>query len=122
MAGTNGTATCQSANYRTLLIRRKHFLSPPTIICSRTVSIPAALHYPGPIPIELTALREVLSNGRSYTVADMMRLQNDDLSIPARILVPLLTGLPLTDPLALKARDLVPLDYLLDRNSVPAGI
>ena len=124
MAGTSGMTTCQSTHYRTLSIRRRNFLSQPTIICSRTsIHTPQRCITPGPIPIELTASREVLSNGRSCSVANMMRLQNDDLSIPARILVPLLTGLPLTDPLALKARDLVvDWNYVLDRNSVPAGI
>jgi penicillin G amidase len=84
---------------------------------------PAALHYTWADPYRADRITEVLSKGRAYSVADMMRLQNDDLSIPARILVPLLTGLPLTDPLALKARDLVvDWNYVLDRNSVPAGI
>jgi penicillin amidase len=84
---------------------------------------PAALHYTWADPYRADRITEVLSNGRAYSVADMIRLQNDDLSIPARILVPLLTGLPLTDPLALKARDLiVDWNYVLDRNSVPAGI
>jgi penicillin G amidase len=84
---------------------------------------PAALHYTWADPYRADRITEVLSNGRAYAVADMIRLQNDDLSIPARMLVPLLTGLPLTDPLALKTCDLVvEWNYLLDRNSVPAGI
>jgi penicillin amidase len=84
---------------------------------------PAALHYTWADPYRADRITEVLSNGRSYTVADMIRLQNDDLSIPARTLVPLLTSLPLTDPMALKARDLLAnWNCVLDKNSVPAGI
>jgi penicillin G amidase len=84
---------------------------------------PAALHYTWADPYRADRITEALANGRTFAVADMIRLQNDDLSIPARTLVPLLATLPLTDPVALKARDLlVNWNFVLDKNSVPAGI
>jgi penicillin amidase len=53
----------------------------------------------------------------------MERLQNDDLSIPARSLVPLLQNLSFTDQARAKARDrLLAWNYILDKDSVPAGI
>jgi penicillin amidase len=65
----------------------------------------------------------VLGTGRLHTVADMMALQNDDLSLPARALVPLLRDLPIADATVAKARDaLLAWNYVLDKDSVPAGI
>ena len=53
----------------------------------------------------------------------MMRLQNDDVSIPARSLVPLLRGVLIADPLAAKARDLLlAWDFSVDADSPAAGI
>ncbi len=53
----------------------------------------------------------------------MVRLQNSDLSLPARALVPLLRGLEFSQPAARQAAGrLLDWDYVLDRDSVPAGI
>jgi penicillin amidase len=53
----------------------------------------------------------------------MMRLQNDDLSLPARVLVPLLRDLPPAEGAVAKARqELTNWDYVLDKDSVAAGI
>src|SRR5204863_676276 len=49
-----------------------------------------ALHYTGADPYRVSRISEVLGSGRLHTVADMMRLQNDNVSLPARSLVPLL--------------------------------
>jgi penicillin amidase len=49
-----------------------------------------ALHYTGADPFRASRISEVLGSGRLHTVADMMRLQNDNVSLPARSLVPLL--------------------------------
>jgi penicillin amidase len=66
---------------------------------------------------------EVLAFGRRHTVMDMMRLQHDELSIPARTLVPLLESLRIEDAGVRSARDrLLAWDYVLDRNSIEAGI
>ena len=66
---------------------------------------------------------EVLASGRRFTLMDMMRLQHDELSIPARTLVPLLRALRIEDPVVRSARDrLLRWDHVLDRNSIEAGI
>jgi penicillin amidase len=53
----------------------------------------------------------------------MMRLQTDELSIPARTLVPLLEDLSVTDRDAERARRmLLEWDYVLDKNSSEAAI
>ncbi len=49
-----------------------------------------AQHYTGADPFRAARISEVLGSGRLHTVADMMRLQNDNVSLPARSLVPLL--------------------------------
>src|SRR2546426_3706173 len=49
-----------------------------------------ALHYTGAHPFRVSRISEVLGSGRLHTVADMVRLQNDNVSLPARSLVPLL--------------------------------
>ena len=82
-----------------------------------------ALHYSWADPYRASRVAEVLGSGRLFTVADMARLQNDDLSIPARSLVPLLQNLSFTDQATAKARDrLLAWNYILDKDSVPAGI
>ncbi len=82
-----------------------------------------ALHYTWADPYRASRVAEVLGSGRLFTVAEMIRLQNDDLSIPARSLVPLLRDLPMNDPASDKARDrLLAWNYILDKDSVPAGI
>lgn len=66
---------------------------------------------------------EVLGSGRRHSVADMMRLQTDELSIPARTLTPFLQRLPATVPRVDEARRmLLDWNHVMDRTSVPAGI
>lgn len=69
-------------------------------------------------------IREVLGSGRKFNLMDMMQLQTDYLSIPARTLVPLLKNLPITDnDKAEDARQLLlHWDDVLDKNSIPAAI
>ena len=85
--------------------------------------------YPHPIsyfwiaPYRFARAQEVLGGGRNFTTMDMMRLQNDELSIPARTLVPLLNGLRSDRPLVQQALErLLAWDYVLARDSVAAGI
>ena len=81
-----------------------------------------AQHYQWTDPFRASRISEVLGSGRLFTVGEMVRLQNDDLSIIARSLVPLLRDLTLT-PASAKARDaLTTWDYVLDKDSVPAGV
>lgn len=82
-----------------------------------------AMHYLWADPFRAMRITEVLASGRGYGVGDMARLQNDDLSIPARTLVPLLRGVDLQDPRAQKARRLLlGWDAVAGKDSVPAGI
>jgi penicillin amidase len=66
---------------------------------------------------------EVLGSGRKLSLADMMQLQHDELSIPARTLVPLLEHVEPGDPVARTARAmLLAWDHVLDRESIEAGV
>ena len=82
-----------------------------------------ALHYVWADPFRADSVAEFLASGRMFTVADMVRLQNNDLSIPARTIVPMLRELPLMNKLSDLARQrLMHWDYILDKGSVQAGI
>ena len=61
-----------------------HYLLPERL------SVPRGVHYTWADPYRASRITEVLGSGRLFSVAEMARLQNDDLSIPARALVPLL--------------------------------
>jgi penicillin amidase len=81
-----------------------------------------AVHYTWADPYRASRIAEVLGSGRLFSVAETARLQNDDLSLPARVLVPLTRDLPLSGAVA-KARDtLTAWDFVLDKDSFPAGI
>src|SRR5690606_6293227 len=74
-------------------------------------------------PYRWARAAEVLGGGRRHAMADMMRLQTDYLSIPARTLVPLLARLSASDAAVESARErLLAWDYRLEPESVPAGI
>jgi penicillin amidase len=76
-------------------------------------------------PYRWARISEVLSAGRKLSVADMMRLQTDYVSLVARQLVPLLrtVSVPAPSPDVEQARQsLLAWDFDLDKNSVPAGI
>jgi penicillin amidase len=84
-----------------------------------------ALHYTGADPYRASRIGEVLGSGRLHTVADMMQLQNDNVSLPARSLVPLLRGVTLGTAAAdvKKAHDvLLAWNFSVDADSVAAGI
>ncbi len=84
---------------------------------------PDAVGYEWSDPYRWLRAVEVLESGRRFNLMDMMRLQTDELSIPARTLVPLLTGLAFEDPPTDEARRrLLNWDYVMGRGSVQAGI
>ncbi len=84
---------------------------------------PEAAHYLWADPYRAQSVAEVLSSGRRFSVADMVQLQNNDLSIPARSLVPLLRDMDISNPVARKAADrMLHWDFKLDKDSVEAGI
>ena len=66
---------------------------------------------------------EVLASGTRHSMADMMQLQTDELSIPARQLVPLLEDLPTPDNRTLRARNLLlEWDRRMEKSSSAAGL
>ncbi|HET6681140.1 MAG TPA: penicillin acylase family protein, partial [Gemmatimonadaceae bacterium] len=74
-------------------------------------------------PYRWARVSEVLASGRRHSVADMMRLQQDELSIPARQLVPLLRGVRVPDARTDSLRQrLLRWNLVLSRESVDAGI
>lgn len=74
-------------------------------------------------PFRFARLSEVLGGDRKMTLADMIRLQLDELSIPARTLVPFLKGLRSSDPRVQRALEMLrDWDFVLDQGSVTAGI
>jgi penicillin amidase len=83
---------------------------------------PEALHYTWGDEMRGARVDELLGIGQRHTLVDMMRFQHDELSIPARSLVPFLREIPMSgDPR--KARDmLLSWDHVLDKDSVPAAI
>lgn len=84
---------------------------------------PEAVHYTWADPYRAARINEVLGSGRQFSVPEMARLQNDDLSIPARALVPLLKDITVANGASLKARDaLLGWDFVMDKQSVAAGV
>jgi penicillin amidase len=83
----------------------------------------AARHWTWADPYRARRIEEVLGSGTRFSVAEVARLQNDDLSLPARALVPLLRDLPFSDPAVVKARDaLLKWNFVLDKNSPEAAV
>jgi penicillin amidase len=81
-----------------------------------------ALHYSWADPFRAESVAEFLGSGRRFTVADMAELQNDNLSIPARRIVPLLRDLKVTGAAMEAQARLAHWNFMLDRDSVEAGI
>jgi penicillin amidase len=76
-------------------------------------------------PYRWARISEVLGSGRKLGVADMMRLQTDYVSLPARQLVPLLRDVSVatSSPEVERAKQtLLDWNFTLDKNSVAAGI
>ena len=74
-------------------------------------------------PYRGARIQEVLASNRKFSIADMTQLQHDELSIPARSLVPLLRNLAIGDTEASRARDLLlSWNYTHGKDSVPAAI
>jgi penicillin G amidase len=74
-------------------------------------------------PFRFARIEEVLSSDRRFTLMDMMRLQQDEVSLPARSLVPLLRGLKPAPGRASEAIDLLlSWNFTLIQDSVPAAI
>jgi penicillin G amidase len=82
-----------------------------------------ALHYMWADPYRADSVEELLKSGRMFSVSDMILFQNNDLSIPARSLVPLLRDLPFAKETSEQAAArLLHWDHALGKDSVQAGI
>jgi penicillin amidase len=82
-----------------------------------------AIHYVWTDPYRADSVAEFLQSGHLFTVSDMVQLQSYDLSIPARSIVPLLKDMPFANrPTALARDRMLGWTYILDKDSVPAGI
>ena len=74
-------------------------------------------------PYRFSRLQEVLGSGRKFTMTDMMELQHDFLSLPARTLIPLLKGLTTNTEKVEKARQmLLSWNCVMDADSIEATI
>jgi penicillin amidase len=74
-------------------------------------------------PYRWARISEVLGSGRKFAIADLMRLQTDYLSIPARQLVPLLRDVPAGSEADERARQmLLHWNFVLDKSSTAAGL
>ena len=86
-------------------------------------------HYPHPIsyfwiePHRFARIHEILRGAEHFTMNSMVALQNDELSIPARMLVPLLRNQRSKIPAVQAANErLLEWDFVLSKDSVAAGI
>jgi len=74
-------------------------------------------------PFRFLRISEVLGSGRATSLSEMMNLQQDVLSLPARRLVPLLKDIPVSTPLIQKAMELLKAwDFVLSPESGAAAI
>lgn len=84
---------------------------------------PFAVGYQWTEPFRFARIEEVLAATPRSTLEDSMRLQQDELSMPARSLVPMLRGLrPARAGAAAAAGRLLGWDFVMGRDSVPAAI
>ncbi|MCS6816347.1 MAG: penicillin acylase family protein, partial [Blastocatellia bacterium] len=73
-------------------------------------------------PFRAARLQELLSEQRRFTLADLARIQHDELSIPARLLVPLLRPLRLPGQLPWAQQRLLEWNFVLDQRSAAAAL
>ena len=84
---------------------------------------PYRMGYIWSAPYRWQRIEDVLGTGTRVSIAEMMALQTDELSIPARTLVRLVDGLESEDERTQAALErLASWDYVLDKNSVEAAI
>ena len=82
-----------------------------------------AVGYTWTDPYRGNRINDVLSNLEKVTLEDMGKLQTDPYSIPASELVPLLKNIALDEPFSNEAKNyLMNWNYVLDKNSIAAGI
>jgi len=100
-----------------------YFASANNYLIPKDYPFPDAVGYEWSDPYRWLRAVEVLGTGRRFSLQDMMALQTDELSIPARTLVRLLENVASGDPLVEEARRLLlNWGHVLDRSSIEAGI
>ena len=112
------------------IIAKPHLVNPPEgyFATANNDLIPRDYEYMDAVgftwsdPYRWLRLSEVLGSGTRFSIADMMRLQTDELSLPARQLVPMLDDLPASGGLEAARQRLLDWDFVLDKNSVEAAI
>jgi penicillin amidase len=84
---------------------------------------PEALHWNWGDEMRGLRVDELLGAGRRLTMVDMTQFQHDEMSLPARNLIPLLRHIELSDPRAREAQaKLLDWDFVLRKESVAAAI
>jgi penicillin amidase len=84
---------------------------------------PFAVGFQWTEPFRFARIEEILNSGRRLTMTDMMQLQQDELSLPARSLVPMLRSLKPSEDRSKQAMDrLLTWDLLLNKDSTSAAI
>ena len=84
---------------------------------------PFAVGFQWTDPFRFARIEEVLGREHRFTMTDMINLQQDLVSLPARSLVPLLHGLkPASAEMGQALEQLLSWDFVLSRDSVPAAI
>ncbi len=84
---------------------------------------PFAVSFQWTDPFRFARIEEVLGSGRRFTLMDSMRLQHDELSLPARSLVPLLRGLkPARIEQAGAIERLLAWDFVMDKDWIAPAI
>ena len=124
-AATSGTATCRSRRCRHevnpargFIATANHYLFPNNYPCKEP------LHVTWADPFRASRIAEVLGSGRMFSVAETARLQNDDLSLPARALDAAATRSCRcqADQRPRRAICCTRWDFVLDKDSVAAGV
>jgi penicillin amidase len=92
-------------------------------LTDRNYNYPEAIGYEWSDPIRGDRIAEYFGDGRKMTMADMMEIQNDHFSIPARSLVSMLKPLKAGEEATENARkQLLTWDFKLDVESIEATI
>ena len=121
-AATSGTDSCSHPTCRLWPTRLKAGFATANQD-NLPLGYPHSVGFQWTDPFRFARIEEVLGSGRRWTMADMMRLQQDELSLPARTLVPMLRGITLPEGQARQAAErLASWNYVLDQDSVPAAI
>lgn len=89
----------------------------------RDFKFPQAMTYQWAESFRADRIEELLGGGRRFNIAEVALVQNDELSLPARRLVPLLQDVSISDTKVAAARDLlVHWNAVLAKESTAAGL